>query len=854
MKFESSQTNQIAQQQLKCLKCKSCELLSFFQSSLDAHICEPKQKFNCPGCTNKFTTNESLTSHLLFDHQVRNDEVEFFFCNSVGEKPTQKIHIVDFVEKADQIKKSDPAELNQQPKSKIFIKDVTLLRKPDLLHNDIAIPNIFDSLDLTTTEDDIFDDFLDDQIFANDDFDQMDFDESANLNNFESLPTPEPVPEVEIVTPATEVIPAEPQSGKIFVRRNLCDDEVPADADEEASDNNEILTSKIYVRSHESLTSQVLTTEITQQPSEASTPDCVIVAPEAPSEAPPSKIFIRNIETLTNPQQVNVEEQFYPASNDNIFLPNNYPIYVRTYDENLGTDTRPSQASTPNETMHPQPRCKISIKNMSTLIEPILMQAPLMNPPTSMIFGQAQNLVIHMRPQQADESLLSYRDTSMTPDTLPGSSNVSVCGGNDDVIILDDTDVYAAFNNSSEIRLDDIPVQQMDPEITSLEQLENICSTSVINPQPIEPPERNETPNEKTVLQKLELTNEQPEVVKDNEEQPMVRIPIDFTEAEKAPGKKKVKIIKIIRVKRRRDGDSMKLQSSDAIKKIPHGNIQVIFKCSHADCNQHFTNGQLLKYHKKCHGTDGLIICPECLSNEFKNFMTLHTHLWRTHKVDMDLYACNLCDFKTPILSRLKNFHEKIHSDEKNFKCSFPNCEKRFKNSKQLKNHFVIHKKKKKEKVETANLKVKVTPEKPSIDENLSKRFQCGDCGKGFSSDSGLYIHSMEHKNDPKKFKCDRCDYSTNDHNSFRRHKSQHSNIHQYKCPTCDYTSIQSNTYRKHLEKQHPELAESLLFKCTICKFTTISKGKFDGHVAKHDEFQLKPNKKLVKEDQEKNL
>lgn len=45
------------------------------------------------------------------------------------------------------------------------------------------------------------------------------------------------------------------------------------------------------------------------------------------------------------------------------------------------------------------------------------------------------------------------------------------------------------------------------------------------------------------------------------------------------------------------------------------------------------------------------------------NWNTLHTHLWREHNIDMELYSCPHCPFKTPILSRLKNTHLKIHSD-----------------------------------------------------------------------------------------------------------------------------------------------------------------------------------------------
>ena len=803
-----------------------------------------------------------MKSHLLHDHKVLSEEIGLFLTEQSGQIKSNKYVTTE----------------TSQPKSKIFIKDVTLLRKPDLPDN-VAIPNIFDSLDLTT-EDDILDDFLatdDHDIVFDDDFD---FEDSANLNN---------IPEVEIVNPPVS------DPGKIFVRKNLCE------SVEDAT------TSKIFVRSHESLTSQVITTNVTKQPSEASTPDCIIVSSEIIKEAPNAKIFIRDIETLQE------------ASANQLMSHMSYPPTI--YDS-----LRPEPGSSPQVT---QQRCKISIKNMNTLIEPNLMQPPLINA-SSMIFGQAQNLVIHMRTQQTDEGLMSYRDTNMTPDTLPGSSNVSTCGGTDDlgvlvlepreendVIVLDDTETFFnAFSDAAEI------VKLMG---------DGFCEVMVSeHPPAIETPERNETPNEKTVLESL-VNGEQKDVArgKENAEsahQPMVSIPIEFSEpqnfletqkfvdkfqnfqesnplqklqetlnsqkfenstnflepekfqdskfqessnfvdskfqnsaksfqdstmsldaqafldsqsflesqtfqelaifpesqdSQKSPERKKMKIVKIIKVKTK--------QVDEISNKV---NFQVIFKCSIDDCTQHFSTESLLKYHKKCHRDEEskTLICPDCKSEDFKSFNTLHTHLWRQHKIDMDLYACNLCEFKTPILSRLKNFHEKIHLNERNFKCE---CGKSFKNSKQLKNHAQIHKKN--------SAKTKAKPQKV---EDSEKKLRCPDCNKGFSSESGLYIHSMEHKNDEKKFNCGSCEYSTNDHNSFRRHKAQHSQLHHYKCPSCDYTSIQSNTYRKHLEKQHPELAESLLYKCTACKFTTISKAKYDGHLTKHGDSDGEINRK----------
>ncbi|KAL7050962.1 hypothetical protein ACKWTF_004277 [Chironomus riparius] len=796
-----------------CLFCKNCEFITFSQDSLSTHNCSNQipEKFSCPAyqiCKmGSFTSKESLKVHLQIDHKVAEDELDKFLAN-MQLSEIHKIQIVDCHFQKHSVGSND---LQNKPKSKIFIKDVTLLRKPDL-PNEINLPNIFDSLDLTH-EDDIFDDFL-----ATDEPESFDFDfEEPTVHTEQD----------DVIIANSEVLnnPDGSLTGKIFVRalNNMCEEATKADSSETdlKSQAYESSTSKIFVRSHESLTSQVITTDVAQQPSESSTPDCVIVSSEIVEEAPtPNKIFIRNIETLTNPQAADaINKQFFDenvanttanflnhstTNYANAFTPS---IYVRSYDSLISESHQQITTETTEETS--QSICKISIKNMNTLIEPTLM-----NPPTLGIFGTAQNLVIHMRQNNTDENLINFRDTSVTPDTLPGSSNVSTCGGTDDVIILDDSEIndnsFTTFSSAADLQ-------------TSLDvcnESEKISTEEVVlENNEIENPERNQTPNDKP---KIDITPHENQNTDNVEDQPMTRIPMDIAtvneeiDIEKEVPKKKMKIIKIIRVKKKAT-ESTVINPLDA--------VQVVFKCNIGECSQHFSSAKLLNYHKRCHFNINQIVCPECNSQAFKSYNTLHTHLWRNHSIDMDLFGCKLCNFKTPILSRLKNFHQKIHLSEKNYKCDYASCNKRFKNAKQLKNHSQIHKAmKKKNKSIQAN------------DNDSMKKIRCQICNKGFSSESGLYIHFMEHKNDEKRFICEEkgCEYSTNDHNSFRRHKFQHSKTHQYTCPACDYKSIQSNTYRKHLEKQHKELAESLLFKCGSCKFVTISKSKYDGHVAKH--------------------
>uniref|UniRef100_A0A1B0CJJ8 Putative ovo n=1 Tax=Lutzomyia longipalpis TaxID=7200 RepID=A0A1B0CJJ8_LUTLO len=212
-----------------------------------------------------------------------------------------------------------------------------------------------------------------------------------------------------------------------------------------------------------------------------------------------------------------------------------------------------------------------------------------------------------------------------------------------------------------------------------------------------------------------------------------------------------------------------------------------------------------LSYHRQCHTNEKYgIICPECKSVDFRNWNTLHTHLWREHQIDMELYSCELCNFKTPVLSRLKNTHVKIHSEERNFKCEV--CEKRFKNTKQLKNHRRIHR--------------NVVPDQLQVR-------KCDYCPATLVTGRQYKKHlRAEHE-------CS--SYTTHDHNAARRHRMKHSKEKQYKCPFCGYKSIQSTTYRNHLAKVHPAQAAELIFKCPKCSFETINSTKYRLHVAKHE-------------------
>lgn len=81
--------------------------------------------------------------------------------------------------------------------------------------------------------------------------------------------------------------------------------------------------------------------------------------------------------------------------------------------------------------------------------------------------------------------------------------------------------------------------------------------------------------------------------------------------------------------------------------------------CGINGCRVRLKNPEKLTYHKQCHKNKNLQ-CPEC-SQLFPSADKLHTHLWKTHKLDLEMWPCDVCEFKTFRRHRLHNIHMKCH-------------------------------------------------------------------------------------------------------------------------------------------------------------------------------------------------
>ncbi|XP_046385375.1 uncharacterized protein LOC124155522 isoform X2 [Ischnura elegans] len=277
------------------------------------------------------------------------------------------------------------------------------------------------------------------------------------------------------------------------------------------------------------------------------------------------------------------------------------------------------------------------------------------------------------------------------------------------------------------------------------------------------------------------------------------------------------------------------------------GEKELGYCCGIDGCAVRMRSLDNIEYHRRCHVVGGgsanggmQHVCPEC-GELFSHWRSVGVHLWRAHVIDMELYSCDQCTYKTNSYSKLMNLHKRIHSSERPFLCDA--CGKGFKTSKQLRNHKTIHLVKLKQRImhcgecevchRSFSDRRMLRLHRDTVHHKL-RPYLCNFCGYAASSRSTLKMHMRQHTGE-KPFQCDACDYRTADHNTLRRHKMRHSGEKPYKCPYCSYACIQSSTYKTHLKNKHPGQDDGLMFSCHLCSFRSIKKENYITHMADHE-------------------
>lgn len=288
--------------------------------------------------------------------------------------------------------------------------------------------------------------------------------------------------------------------------------------------------------------------------------------------------------------------------------------------------------------------------------------------------------------------------------------------------------------------------------------------------------------------------------------------------------------------------------------------------CEFEGCTMRFQDEDTMKTHVNYHIPEAGITGPQfrctVCEEQFDNWKLTRIHMWKAHKIGVDLLNCPLCDsYKTDTPSKLK-IHLETHGDVRAYTC--PVCGKAFKQFAQMKNHETCHlpreivnSKELSDKWHTPKtcdicgrrfVNVKCMRKHKEAVHAGKKDFKCSYCNYECARKAMLVLHVRTHTGD-KPFKCDMCSYCCGDHNSLRRHKMRHTGQKPYRCPHCPYASIQAISLKVHVKNKHPGMGG--IFCCDLCMYRTVNQKQFENHQMDHKNGLIKtePNVKAVQID-----
>ncbi|XP_043936926.1 flt3-interacting zinc finger protein 1-like [Protopterus annectens] len=180
---------------------------------------------------------------------------------------------------------------------------------------------------------------------------------------------------------------------------------------------------------------------------------------------------------------------------------------------------------------------------------------------------------------------------------------------------------------------------------------------------------------------------------------------------------------------------------------------ELLYQCS--ECNMGFEDSDLLMKHFAVHSGDKPFQCEEC-GKSFRTVYHLEGHC-QSHVTGTDFHSAAfgqwgtipkqvaLCDFSPTVTNQEVDEEPPKPGRKRPYPC--PECDKRFRNPRQLERHLLVH-----------------TGERP---------FKCTDCGKCFKQESYLKYHKLLHKEE-RPFQCTVCQKGFVTTRSLSKHMETH--------------------------------------------------------------------------------
>ncbi|XP_018576634.2 PR domain zinc finger protein 5-like, partial [Anoplophora glabripennis] len=96
--------------------------------------------------------------------------------------------------------------------------------------------------------------------------------------------------------------------------------------------------------------------------------------------------------------------------------------------------------------------------------------------------------------------------------------------------------------------------------------------------------------------------------------------------------------------------------------------------------------------------------------------------------------------------------------------------------------------------------------------------------------------HCARRETDLEVYKCESCDYETENRKLLQKHLSRHkdpSQVHVYRCDDCDYKTRHNSHFKQH-QLKHKDPSQVQTYRCHDCNYETIRNSHFKQHQLKH--------------------
>ncbi|XP_076101242.1 uncharacterized protein LOC143071046 [Mytilus galloprovincialis] len=268
------------------------------------------------------------------------------------------------------------------------------------------------------------------------------------------------------------------------------------------------------------------------------------------------------------------------------------------------------------------------------------------------------------------------------------------------------------------------------------------------------------------------------------------------------------------------------------------------FKCD--SCRKTFSSKGNLKTHEKIHEDEKPFKCDfNGCGKAFRSNESLRRH--RLSHMGIKPFECSICKNKFASNVSLQE-HISRHTDEKPHQCHI--CEKNFRQVSCLRRHLFTH---------SSELPFSCHVCGRKFSQNVYLRshmkvhtgerpFKCTECGKAFAHQSDLTRHKIVHTG-RKPYACEVCNAKFSDPSSKRRHEKEHVGAKPYVCQLCFESFKRGGQLKTHLSRKHTNQKEEVqvIQKDGLLQFIYKDGNCQTIPVSQADNFEQVKDKKIVK-------